>query len=108
MAANDQVVVTIKKKGFFQKLKDKWNSLDPETKDWVKITSIFTVDGVIWGTALGLAISGKQIKKEAAKAYLIGVNDGKDDAYLKMMQNPYAMMNAGMTRLEQQGKAKKF
>ena len=108
MAANDQVVVTIKKKGFFQKIKDRWNELDQETKDWFKIVGIWTVDGALLGTCIGAAITGKQAKKEVVKAYLVGVNDGKDEAYLKMMQNPYGMMNAGMARLEQQGKAKKF
>lgn len=87
MANNEPVVITIKKKSFFQKIKDRWNELDQETKDWLKIVGIWTVDGVLLGTCIGAAATSKQAKKEVVKAYLVGVNDGKDEAYLNMIQS---------------------
>lgn len=105
---NTYVVVEKKKKSFVQKIKDKWNSLSEDEKDWTKITAIWTFDGLLWGTLITSIVKDAKTKKIAKNCAAAGYIQGQMDAYKEMAQNPYKQMDMAMRRLEQQGKVTKF
>lgn len=96
------------KRGFIQKVKDYWNSLSGYDKTWIAAVGVWTVDGFLIGSAITAAKKNKEIKKLSEAAYFMGAQDGKIAAYRDMASNPYQMMDIGMRKLEQQGKAKHF
>lgn len=108
MATNDQVIV-IKKKSVFGKIKDWWKSLDTDTRDWLKITAIWTVDGALIGGGIVAGIVGKKTEEAVKTAAVAGYLEGKMDAYREMIrENPYIQMDIGMKKLDRQGKVTHF
>ena len=105
---NTYVVVEKKKKSFVQKIKDKWNSLSQDEKDWTKITAIWTFDGILWGSIFTAISAERKMKKVANTAAAAGYIQGQMDAYRDMAQNPYKQMDMAMRQLEKQGKVTKF
>lgn len=102
------IEVKVKKPSIFQRAKNWWNGLTND-QQWLCVTGLWTIDGLLWGSYLTAVHKNKQIEKAeqvgACKGYVIG----QIDAYKEMAQsNPYAMMDSGMKKLEQQGKVKKF
>lgn len=96
-----------KKPNIFKRVKNWWDGLTAD-QQWLCVTGLWTVDGLLWGSYLTARHYDKKMTKVeqvgACKGYVLG----QIDAYKEMAQNPYAMMDAGMKRLEQQGIAKKF
>lgn len=105
----NEKVYEIKKPNVFQKIKNWWKySLTQDDRDIIKISGIWFVDGIIWGTAIATGVCASKAKKASNVSAAAGYIQGKMDAYKEMAQNPYGMMDAGMRKLEQQGKAKRF
>ena len=99
-----------KKPNIFKRIKRWWKEdLTEDDRDIFKIAGIWCVDGALWGTLITSIVKDQKTKKVVNNAIVAGYQMGQVDAYKEMAQNnPYNMMNAGMTRLEQQGIAKKF
>lgn len=109
MNSKPVIEVKVKKENVFSKIKRWWKEeLSEDERTWLKIVGIWTIDGAMLGTAITGAVKNKQIKKTAIRAAEMGYTQGQIDAYKEMAQNPYFMMDAGMRKLEQQGKAKRF
>ena len=96
-----------KKPNVFRRVQNWWNGLTND-QQWLCCVGLWTVDGLLWGSYLTARHYDKKMTKVeqvgACKGYVLG----QIDAYKEMAQNPYAMMDTGMKRLEQQGKATKF
>jgi len=96
-----------KKDNIFTRVRNWWNGLSND-QQWLCVTGIWTIDGLLWGSYLTAKHKDKQIAKAeelgATKGYILG----QIDAYKEIASNPYAQMDIGMKRLEQQGKAKHF
>lgn len=98
-----------KKPNIFKRIKRWWKEdLTEDDRDAFKIAGIWCVDGAIWGSLITTIVIGNKAKKATNVAAAAGYINGKLDAYKEMAQNPYGMMDAGMRKLEQQGKAKRF
>ena len=109
--SNEKPVIIIKEKkpNVFKRIKHWWKEeLTEDDRDIFKIAGIWCVDGALWGTLITAVVKDKKIKKVAENAAVAGYQMGQIDAYKEMAQNPYSMMDVGMRKLEQQGKAKKF
>lgn len=105
----DNVEIRIKKDNIFRRIKRWWKEeLTSDERTWLKIVGIWTVDGVMIGTAVTGAVKNKQMKKAVDRSLAVGYIQGQMDAYKEIAQNPYSQMDIGMKRLEQQGKAKRF
>ena len=74
------------RKNIFKRIKEAWQELDKETRDWLKVVGIWTIDGAMIGTICTAAHKNKQIKRVAAQAYLMGAHDGETNAYQNMIQ----------------------
>lgn len=96
-----------KEKNPFKRIRNWWNGLTND-QQWLCVVGVWTVDGLLWGSYL----TARHMDKKVANAEKIGACKGyvcgQMDAYKEMAQNPYGMMDAGMRKLEMQGKAKKF
>ena len=102
-------IVEQKKPNIFKRIKRWWKEdLDQDTRDWLKIVGLWTVDGAMIGSCITAGVMAKKANKAVKTGVYAGYYQGQLDAYKEMAQNPYAMMDAGMKRLEQQGIAKKF
>ena len=100
---------TEKKPNVFQKIKHWWKEeLTEDDRDIFKIAGIWCVDGLLWGSIITAGVCKVKSQKATDIAAAAGYINGKMDAYKEMAQNPYQMMNAGMQKLEQQGKARRF
>lgn len=98
-----------KKPNIFKRIKRWWKEdLDQDTRDWFKVVGIWTVDGALFGSCITAGVMAKKANKAIKTGVYAGYYQGRLDAYKEMAQNPYAMMDTGMKRLEQQGIAKKF
>lgn len=96
-----------KKPNIFKRVKNWWDGLTTD-QQWLCVTGLWTVDGLLWGSYLTAKHYDKKMTKVEQVGAYKGYVLGQIDAYKEMAQNPYAMMDAGMKRLEQQGIAKKF
>lgn len=89
------------------RVKDWWNGLTSD-QQWLCVVGLWTFDGALFGSLITAKHKDKQIEQAekigASKGYILG----QIDAYKDVAQNPYKQMELGMTRLEQQGKAKHF
>ena len=96
-----------KERNPFKRVRNWWNGLTND-QQWLCVTGIWTLDGLLWGSYFTAKHMDKKVTKAeqigAAKGYVLG----QIDAYKEIAQNPYGMMEAGMKRLEQQGKVTKF
>jgi len=98
-----------KKPNIFKRIKRWWKEdLDQDTRDWLKIVGIWTVDGAAIGSCITASVMAKKANKAIKTGVYSGYYLGQLNAYKEMAQNPYAQMDAGMKRLEQQGKVTKF
>ena len=97
-----------RKKNIFKRIRDKWNELDQETRDWLKVVGIWTVDGYLFGRIVSEYKTQKRLNNIRDAALGVGYMTGKVDAYKEMAMSPYKQMDNGMKRLEQMGKATKF
>ena len=98
-----------KKPNIFKRLKRGWKEdLTEDDRDIFQIAGIWCLDGALFGTLITGAVVGNKSKKMQKQALAAGYIQGQMDAYKEMAQNPYGMMDAGMRKLEMQGKAKKF
>lgn len=103
------IIIKEKKPNIFKRIKHWWKEeLTEDDRDIFKIAGIWCVDGALWGTLITAVVKDRKIKKVAENAAVAGYQMGQIDAYKEIAKNPYGMMDAGMKRLEQQGKAKKF
>lgn len=102
-----QTRTTEKKPNVFKRVKNWWNGLTND-QQWLIVTGIWTVDGLLWGSYLTARHKDKQIAKAEEIGAYKGYICGQMDAYKEMASNPYGMMDAGMKKLEKQGIAKKF
>ena len=96
------------KPNVFKRIKCWWKKLDQNDRDWLKILGIWTVDGAMIGSCITASVMAKKAKKAVETGVYSGYYLGQLHAYKEMAQNPYTQMDAGMKRLEQQGKATKF
>jgi len=98
-----------KKPNIFKRLKHWWKEdLTEDDRDIFKIAGIWCLDGALFGTLITGAVVGNKSKKMQKQVLAAGYIQGQMDAYKEMAQNSYGMMDAGMRKLEMQGKAKKF
>ena len=98
-----------KKPNIFKRLKRWWKEdLTEDDRDIFKIAGIWCLDGALFGSIITGAVAGGKAKKMQKQALAAGYIQGQMDAYKEMAQNPYGMMDAGIKKLELQGKAKKF
>lgn len=97
-----------KKKNIFTRIKDKWNELDEDTKDWTKITAIWTFDGLLWGSIITAIRKEKKMVRVAKNCAAAGYIQGQMDAYKEMAQNPYRTVNRMIDAGEKNGTMKRI
>ena len=108
-STGNYIRVEVKKENIFKRIKRWWKEdLTEDDRDIFKIAGIWCADGFLIGTMVTAGAWAKKSQKDVKVAAATGYINGKLDAYREMAQNPYGMMDAGMRKLEQQGKAHKF
>lgn len=84
-----ETVVRIKKGNVFTRIRNWWKyDLDQDTRDWLKITGIWTVNGTLWGSLITAGGLKRKMKKEIRKAEAAGYITGAMDAYRDMAMQP--------------------
>lgn len=73
------------KKSIFRKVKDWWNELPVGTRDIITVMGCAGLEGIILGSGVTMMVEDHRYKRDisraAGEAYLIGVSDGKQEAY---------------------------
>lgn len=98
-----------KKQGIFSRIKRWWKEdLSDYDREQLKVMGVFGAETFLIGSAVTSAIKGHRQKKVQQQVAVAGYLQGKLDAYKEIAQEPFIKMNAGMRKLEQQGKTTKF
>lgn len=103
-------IVEQKKPNIFKRIKRWWKEdLDQDTRDWLKIVGIWTVDGALIGSGITASVMAKKEKKAVETSVYSGYYLGQLHAYKEMAQDSNKQqMGDSLKRLEQQCKTTKF
>lgn len=98
-----------KKPNIFKRIKRWWKEdLDQDTRDWLKIVGLWTVDGAMLGSCITAGIMSKKANKAVKTGVYAGYYQGQLDAYKEMAQNPYEAVNKAISIGEKNGTTKRI